>query len=117
MTQKNDLPITPKGYRILVKQIEVKSETASGLIIMSEEERERKQGGENKGIVMAMGELCYKGERFGEPWCKVGDKVYFRSYSGARFRDAEIRNVIDHEDKPYWHIMNDEDILGVINDE
>ena len=48
----------------------------------------------------------YDKEKFGKPWCKVGDWVMFARYAGARLpiEGGEVR------------ILNDDEVLGTIGD-
>lgn len=103
------LPIIPVGYRILIKQTSKSTTTSGGIIIATEVEGSRAQKGQTFGQVMAMGPECFN-KKNQEPWFKVKDKVRFRAYSGEIFKDKYDENV-------WWHIMNDEDVLGLINDE
>jgi len=114
MTNEQEvLPILPVGYRILIKQDLVDEKTNGGIIVASMHELERQQAGHSRGIVMAIGESAYHDKP--NPWCKVGDRVMFPNYAGKKFKASELKNSFDKNDLQYWHIMNDEDVLGVIN--
>lgn len=110
---KEKLPVIPVGYRLLIKQDAVENKSTGGIIMATDDEQSRKQAGHNRGTVMAMGEECYKDNK--SNWCQVGDKVMFSSYAGKKFLVSELENRIDKDDVQYWHVMNDEDILGVLN--
>ena len=60
------------------------------------------------GFVLAMGSECYKDQKkFPDgPWCKVGDFVLMRAYSGTRFKihGKEFR------------ILNDDSIEATVED-
>jgi co-chaperonin GroES (HSP10) len=60
------------------------------------------------GFVTAMGPLCYKDDvKFPTgAWCKVGDFVMFRSYSGTRFK-------IEGEE---FRLINDDTVEAVVDD-
>ena len=49
-------------------------------------EEERETHGSNVGVVVSMGPEAYQGEAFDgqEPWCAVGDVVFFKRYGGDR---------------------------------
>lgn len=101
------LPIIPCGYRVLIKQVAIERKSEGGILLYSRAEEKRQQKGEPTGILMAVGPLAWQHERLGgEPWAKVGDLVRFGRYAGDQFKQSS--------DGSHWHIMNDEDILGVI---
>lgn len=103
----------PVGYRILVKQDLVEDKTTSGIIISSKEQNDKEQAGHNRGVVMAVGDGAYADKE--SAWCKVGDRVMFPNYAGKKFKASELQGRFDKDDLQFWHIMNDEDVLGVIN--
>lgn len=108
-----ELPVLPVGYRILVKQEVVEDKTASGIILHTSNELERQQAAHSRGIVMSLGEAAYDNKS--SAWCKVGDRVMFPNYAGKKFRKSELQGAVAKDGEPYWHLMNDEDILGVVN--
>mgnify|MGYP005810209045 CR=1 FL=1 len=96
----------PTGYRILVEMPELKEKTSGGIVIPES----TKKLEETAGIVarvVAMGPDAYKDrDRFSEPWCKVGDFVMMKSYSGARFR---VRGT-------EYRFINDDTVEAVVDD-
>jgi co-chaperonin GroES (HSP10) len=125
------IPIKPTGYRILLKQLEQKRQTESGILLFTDEEADRQQHGHNLCKVVAMGPACYKkrsdGSEFDEgPWCGVGDYVYISNYGGKMVSPMELMHIVSDEatknellemkDKNlHFHIINDEDVQGVIS--
>ena len=103
---KAKLP-TPVGYKILIAIPEIDEKTEGGLIrpgsMVDVEE-----AASIIGFVMEVGESAYSDkDRFpGEPWCKEGDFVIFRSYSGTRFK------VMGKE----FRIINDDTVEAVVED-
>lgn len=97
----------PKGYRILIVIPEIAEKTDGG-IYRPEELRTREQTASVIGFVMKMGPDCYKDpKRFPNgPWCKEGDFVVFRSYSGTRIKvhGKELR------------LINDDTVEAVVED-
>lgn len=77
----------PKGYRILIAVPEITEKTDGGVII-PDERRNAEETASVVGYVIRVGEDAYKDPaRFPNgPWCKEGDFVIFRSYSGTRFK-------------------------------
>jgi co-chaperonin GroES (HSP10) len=88
----------PEGFKILIMlpKAELKSE---GGIIKSAVAVNDEQVGSITGFVLDMGPDCYLDKkRFPSgPWCKVGDWVMFKSYSGTRFKihGTEMRLIND----------------------
>lgn len=101
-----DLP-APKGYRILIALPEVQEKTAGG-IIRPDDMRSKEQTASILGLVLELGPDCYADEgRFPTgPYCKPGDWVIFRSYSGTRFK------VKGRE----YRLINDDTVEGVVED-
>ena len=97
--------ICPKGHRILVLPKEVEEKTESGIIINVGTQKLREELAQVDGVVVAMGNTCYTDQP--EPWCKVGDKVFFGKYSGI-FRDGK--------DGLKYRVINDLDIVGTLED-
>ena len=100
------LPV-PKGWRILcmVPHIEAKYE---GGIIKAEATTAREELTTHVLFVVKLGDMAYADkEKFPTgPWCKEGDFVLTRPYSGTRVRihDREFR------------LINDDTVEGVVSD-
>ena len=102
---EDELP-NPVGYRILVLPFTPKEKTKGG-ILFSQEQLDKARIATTCGYVIKMGDLAYKDkDKFGEPWCKIGDWVMFARYAGSRLpiEGGEVR------------ILNDDEVLGTIND-
>ena len=78
------LPV-PTGYRILIGLPEIEEKTEGG-IIKAQSTISVEETASVVGFVLAMGPDCYKDEkRFPTgPWCKEGDFIIMRAYSGTR---------------------------------
>lgn len=77
---------TPVGWSVLVAVIERENRTEGG-VLLPEQHLERENLASLQGLVISMGDSCYKDEtKFSAPWCKEGDIVMFRSYTGTRFK-------------------------------
>ena len=98
---------SPKGYRILIALPEVQEKTAGG-IIRPDDLRKKEETASIIGLVLEMGPDCYADEgRFPSgAYCKPGDYVIFRSYSGTRFK---IKN-------REFRLINDDTVEGVVAD-
>lgn len=96
--------IKPAGHRILVRMDTVETKTSSGLIHLPESAKDRQEAAQTTGTLIAVGPNAWTCD--GElPWAKPGDRVYFARYIGAL--------VIDPETGDKYHLMNDEDIMGI----
>ena len=102
----NRLP-DPVGYRMLVVKPEINA-TSEGGIALAEITTRREEAGAVVGLVLKQGDLCYKdATKFPTgPWCKEGDFVLLRAYSGSRFS-------VDGKE---FIIVNDDMIEGVVED-
>ena len=97
----------PTGYRILIA-IPEKEEKTEGGIIKAEETIRYEEISTITGFVLKMGPDCCKDEtRFPTgPWCKEGDFVVFRSFSGTRIK------IYGKE----FRIINDDNVEAVVDD-
>ena len=113
----NELPVIPVGYRILVEQTLINKVSSGGIVMQSDSQAEREQAGHSRGVVRAMGADCYVGDKFKTgKWCEVGDTVMFPNYAGKKFLASDLTNKTILDDKQFWHVMNDEDVLAVVNE-
>lgn len=97
----------PKGYRILCAVPHVEDEYEGG-IIKAEDTKKVEEQTTVVLFVLKMGDLCYKDEtRFPNgPWCKEGDFILTRPYSGTR--------VVIHGRE--FRIINDDTVEAVVED-
>lgn len=97
----------PKGFKLLVALPELEEKTDGG-VFLPEQIRERESLSTVVGFVLKMGSIAYKDDKkFPDgPWCKEGDWVVFRSYSGTRVKihGREFR------------IINDDMVEAVVED-
>jgi|TARA_R100000315_G_C5208636_1_gene123606 co-chaperonin GroES (HSP10) len=102
----NQLP-DPKGYKILIALPDPDSEYDGG-IIKSKKTMQEEELGSICGMVLKMGPDCYKDpNRFPTgSFCKEGDWIIMRSYSGTRFKvhGKEFR------------LINDDSVEAVVED-
>ncbi len=63
--------LTIKGYRILVTADSIEQVTASGIVIVQDENLEKSKM--QTGIVVGIGETCWSTDALGDAWCEVGD--------------------------------------------
>ena len=97
----------PVGYKMLVVKPEI-NKTTDGGIALADVTTRREEAGAVVGLVLKQGPMCYADtEKFPTgPWCKEGDFVLLRAYSGSRF-------MIDGKE---FIIVNDDMVEGVVAD-
>lgn len=97
----------PVGYKMLIVKPEIEEKSEGG-IVYANETRKKEEQGAVVGLVLKQGDLCYKDTtKFPTgPWCKEGDFVLLRAYSGSRF-------AVDGKE---FIIVNDDMIEGVVVD-
>jgi co-chaperonin GroES (HSP10) len=97
----------PSGYRILIAIPESEEKFESG-IIKADTTRNVEEIATIIGFVLDMGPDAYadKDKFPSGPWCKKGDFILFRAYSGTRFKihGKEFR------------LINDDSVEGIVDD-
>jgi len=105
-TKASQLP-EPKGFKILIALPNPDEKTEGG-IIKAYQTLQVEEIGSICGFVLKMGKDCYDDDkRFPNgPYCKEGDWVLMRSYSGTRFKihGKEFR------------LINDDSVEAVVDD-
>ncbi|MHC4882946.1 MAG: co-chaperone GroES family protein [Planctomycetota bacterium] len=99
------LPV-PTGYKLLIALPEAEDKTAGG-IVKAAETKHMEEVSSVCGFVLDMGPDAYSGDRFPSgPYCKKGDWIMMRSYSGTRFavHGKEFR------------LINDDSVDAVVDD-
>ena len=102
----------PTGWRILVMPYMGK-ETTEGGIHVPDSVREKEARATVVAYVVKLGPLAYKDfDKFGEegPWCKEGDFIIMRAYTGTRFL------VQTEEGEQEFRLINDDAVEGVVAD-
>ena len=97
----------PVGYRILIA-IPEKEQKTDGGVLLPEDTRKREEAASMVGMVLKMGPDAYTDvERFPSgPWCKEGDFILMRSYSGTRIES--------HGQE--FRVINDDSVEAVVED-
>lgn len=97
----------PQGYKILIGVPELSDKTEGG-VFMPDSLKSAEETASIIGFVMKLGPDAYNDEsKFPNgPYCKEGDFVIFRSYSGTRFKihGKEFR------------LINDDTVEAVVDD-
>ena len=107
--------VEPSGYRILVRipRLEEQMKQWAGLV-QPAETRRLEEFAQLAAQVIALGPLAYTGKKFGwrwwrRAWCRPGDYVLMRAYSGTRF---QVRN--QKGEKIIYALINDDTVQGVV---
>ena len=97
----------PSGYKILVALPEVDEKTEGG-IIKAKTTMEVEETGSIVGFVVKIGPDAFKDEkRFPSgPYCKEGDFIMMRAYSGTRFKVHQKE----------FRLINDDSVEAVVED-
>jgi co-chaperonin GroES (HSP10) len=101
------LPV-PTGYKILIGIPKIEDTTEGG-IIKAEATKFAEEVMSVVGLVLDMGPDCYKDKgRFpsGEPYCKVGDFIVMRAYTGTRI------SIYGTE----YRLINDDSVEAIVDD-
>ena len=101
--------LRPSGYRILVRILtpeETMRRWSDAGLGMPEEIRDREMAAQLWAEVIELGPDAYRDEkRFPNgPWCKAGEVIMMRPYSGTRFM---VRGVL-------YALINDDTVQGVV---
>jgi co-chaperonin GroES (HSP10) len=97
----------PSGYRLLIAVPEVSEKTEGG-VYMPDQLKKAEETASVIGFVIKAGPEAYSDEnKFPSgPWCREGDFIIFRSYSGTRFK------VMGKE----FRLINDDTVEAVVED-
>lgn len=108
-----ELPVTPIGWRVLIRPFEPPKESAGG-IALPKEARESEEHLTYVGQIVAMGDQCYTAvTRSGielaniDPKPKVGDWILYGTYGGQK--------IVTKTGVKYL-MMNDDGIMGIVSD-
>lgn len=102
-----------KGHRVLVKPRPL--EEKHGAIVIARPDRDEKleKAATQIGTVAQVGPTCWYAYDHDspdwEPWCKVGDEIYFAQYSGKK--------LVDEDTKDEYFLINDVDVQAIIERE
>ena len=97
----------PKGYKLLISPVKIDEKTEGG-VYMPDAIRDAEGIASIIGFVVKMGDDAYKDKDKipNGAYCKEGDFVIFRSYSGTRFK-------IHNEE---FRLINDDTVEAVVDD-
>ena len=97
----------PSGYKILITLPKVAENLGDSGLVLAEATKKAEETASCLGFVLKLGSLAYKGSKFESgPWCKEGDFIIMRNYSGTRFK-------IDGQE---FRQINDDQVEAVVDD-
>lgn len=96
---------TPVGYRVLVRILPAKKQTASGLVL-PDDARELDSRAQRAGRVIAVGNDAYTRSDMNGAWCKVGDLVMIPRHGPIRLKVDDIE----------FALLNDDEVIAVFDD-
>lgn len=101
------LPV-PKGYKLLCAVPAAEEHFEGSSLVKPDSVRKKEEWGTTVLIVLALGDLAYADQdKFPTgPWCKAGDFVLTRTYSGTRFKIAGNE----------FRLLNDDQVEAVVDD-
>lgn len=112
----------PTGRSVVVKQLPFESKSGGGIITATKDEADRQQAGEDTGVLVDIGPLAWEYEVYedGKPKlvklipAEIGDVVVFNKYAGKQYTHSEIMDGRRKSGEVFYHIMDCEDIRGVL---
>lgn len=99
--ESHTLPV-PVGYKVLVAMPEQPEKI--GNVYIPDEHRDREATASIIGFVVDMGPECFN--KSDAPYCKPGDFIVMRSYSGTRLQISGVN----------FRLINDDNVEAVVDD-
>ena len=98
----------PVGYKILITLPKIEDEVGDSGIILADTTKRAEEVASCLGFVLKLGDSAYADrDKFPNgPWCKEGDFVIMRNYSGTRF-------LIDGQE---FRLINDDQVEAIVDD-
>ncbi len=95
--------ISPVGWQLLIKPMSGAEKVGS--ILLTDATVNENKIAASVCEVIAMGPDSYMDEKFGSPWCSVGDFVMVGKFTGSRFNyeGEELR------------LINDDQVIGTVD--
>ena len=93
------------GHHVLVK-VEDPEKKSKGGIVIPETVRDAERRGSEMGIIVDVGPTAWLADGLGgEPWAKVGDKIWFAKYGGKWVAEPD-------DEEHQFLLLVDTDILA-----
>ena len=102
----------PMGYKLLIAIPKLDETYENSQIVRPDHILKKEETATVVGLVMKLGSLAYKDQdKFPDgPWCKEGDFVLMRAYSGTRFK------VVSKDGDQEFRLINDDMVEAVVDD-
>ena len=100
------MQVKPIGNRILVAPLKEEEVTKSGIVLPTNNEKEKKA----RGKVIAVG----SGEEISKLGLKVGDEVVFGKYAGDEVEVEENGEKVEYKVLYVGHEKDESDVLAII---
>jgi len=99
---------TPKGYKILITLPKIEKQLGESGLILADSTQRQEELASCLGFVLKLGDMAFKDEhKFPTgPWCKEGDFIIMRNYSGTRFK-------VNGQE---FRLINDDMVEAVVDD-
>lgn len=94
------------GHRVMIAPDNFKKQTEWGFDLDVGDQWKREKAATVRGEIVGIGPNAWLAYDTGQPWAKVGDKVYYAKYSGK---------VVEHNGEEYI-IINDDDVQAIIHE-
>jgi len=98
--------LKPVGFCVLVKPDTPKETHKTALIEIPDDVADKWRIAVDSGMLVAIGNMAWKGIVDGTPWAKVGDHVVYAKYGGKVMEDRDT--------KEKFILLNDKDIIGIL---
>jgi co-chaperonin GroES (HSP10) len=95
--------LRPTGYNVLVA-VDVLEEKTQGGIILPNAHKEREDSASERGRLVAVSPMAFKGGDWPEEVPQVGDEVLYQRYAGSEFEGRDGKK---------YRVMADTDMKGV----
>ena len=99
------------GHRVLIEpehfEEEIDDGALKGFKLDIGDDWKRERAATVIGFIKGIGPNAWKAFDDGQPWAKVGDKVYYAKYSGKVVTDG----------KEDYIVCNDEDVIAIVHEE
>lgn len=102
----------PKGYKILIAIPKLDATYGDSGILRPDLEKRKEESASITALVIKLGSLAYMDEsKFPDgPWCKEGDFIVMRAYSGTRFK------ISTPEGEQEFRLIDDDSVEAVVAD-
>lgn len=88
-----------KGWNLLIRPWKPPTQTASGFYL-PDTFHDDLSSLINVGRVLQIGDQCWSDkEKYGKPWCKVGDYVLYAKHTGTKIKFGEVALVLLADDR------------------